>query len=207
MPKLTISEPHKTPQPYGLPLDMAAVSIGRGEGNDITINHPSLSERHCRIERVEGGYIIRNLESVNGVKQGDISYSVVDLFDKSEIHIGDLTLMLEMSAEEMAVISEEEFTAHLEYAGASPLQNTQTPVATPSPSPAAFRPSPNLPAAGSMIGRAPSVIKHADNSSSSALTALFLAIVAIVAGMCIRHQLDTGEFLLSKLLIQVLEKN
>ena len=208
MPKLTISEPNKAPQPYGLPIDMETISVGSGAGNDITIDHPSLSESHCRIERVEGGYIIRNLESVNGVKQGDISYRVVDLYDKSEVSIGEITLMLELSAEEIAVISEEEYTAHLEYAGASsPQQNVKSPLATPAPSPSAFQQSPSILAAGSMVGSAPSIIKHADNSSSSALTALFLAIVALVAGMCIRHQLDTGEFLLSKLLIQFLEKN
>lgn len=44
------------------------VSVGRIEGNDLVLNHPSVSRRHARIERRGADWWIVDLNSTNGVK-------------------------------------------------------------------------------------------------------------------------------------------
>lgn len=45
-----------------------AGTIGRTEGNDIVLNHPSVSRRHARLEARDGKWWIVDLKSTNGVK-------------------------------------------------------------------------------------------------------------------------------------------
>src|SRR6202140_5794129 len=44
------------------------LSIGRTEGNDIVLNHPSVSRTHARIEPRNDKWWIVDLKSTNGVK-------------------------------------------------------------------------------------------------------------------------------------------
>lgn len=44
------------------------LSIGRTEGNDLILNHPSVSRRHARVEARNGAWWIVDLKSTNGVK-------------------------------------------------------------------------------------------------------------------------------------------
>jgi adenylate cyclase len=44
------------------------LSIGRTEGNDLILNHPSVSRKHARIEERGGRWWILDLNSTNGVK-------------------------------------------------------------------------------------------------------------------------------------------
>jgi len=67
MPRVTISVPDKTPQPYRFELEREFINIGRGGDNDIIIDNASISTQHCMIERVEGGYILRDNGSTNGL--------------------------------------------------------------------------------------------------------------------------------------------
>jgi hypothetical protein len=49
-------------------LDWASeqITIGRDGANDIVIDHPLASRRHARLERIDEGYAVRDLESTNG---------------------------------------------------------------------------------------------------------------------------------------------
>lgn len=47
-------------------LDKDAVSIGRKSDNDVVIEHPAVSARHCRILRDGEGWRIEDLGSTNG---------------------------------------------------------------------------------------------------------------------------------------------
>src|SRR5919199_444474 len=40
--------------------------IGRGAGNDIRLDHPTISRDHALIRRLDGGYVISDLGSTNG---------------------------------------------------------------------------------------------------------------------------------------------
>ena len=47
-------------------LIRSVVTIGRGPGNDIVLDDPHLSRRHCRILWYEEGILIEDLGSING---------------------------------------------------------------------------------------------------------------------------------------------
>lgn len=42
------------------------LSIGRDGSNDLVIEHPLASRRHARLERIDEGFAIRDLDSTNG---------------------------------------------------------------------------------------------------------------------------------------------
>ena len=47
-------------------FDKAEVSIGKMEGNDITLNMPKVSRQHSKIERRNGDFVLVDLGSTNG---------------------------------------------------------------------------------------------------------------------------------------------
>ena len=62
-------------------------SVGRTEGNDIVLNHPSVSRKHARIESRGGKWWIVDLKSTNGVKING------NLVTESLINSGDKILV------------------------------------------------------------------------------------------------------------------
>jgi predicted component of type VI protein secretion system len=63
------------------------LSIGRTEGNDLVLNHPSVSRKHARIESREPHWWIVDLKSTNGVKVNG------NLIAESQISAGDKILV------------------------------------------------------------------------------------------------------------------
>jgi adenylate cyclase len=63
------------------------LSIGRTEGNDLVLNHPSVSRKHARVEARNNGWWIVDLKSTNGVKVNG------NLITESEIATGDKILI------------------------------------------------------------------------------------------------------------------
>ena len=110
MPRIIITEPGKSPQPYRLNMDRDASRIGRGADNDIQIEAGSASTNHCVMKRVPGGFILEDLGSTNGIKLGDTLYSIVDLTDGSEVKIGgDVIFEFTLSEDEITTLESEEF--------------------------------------------------------------------------------------------------
>ena len=70
------------------------MSIGRTEGNDLVLNHPSVSRKHARFEARDGAWWIFDLKSTNGVKVNGnlVTESKVSAEDK--ISIGSVQLEL-----------------------------------------------------------------------------------------------------------------
>jgi len=70
------------------------MSVGRTEGNDLVLNHPSVSRKHARFETRDGRWWIIDLKSTNGVKVNGnlISESLVNAGDK--ILVGSVQLEL-----------------------------------------------------------------------------------------------------------------
>ncbi len=89
---LVITTPGKT---WEVPLDSGDVSIGRLPENDIVIDSPLASRRHARIERVNSGYVLRDLGTANGtwVRGARVSYH--HLQDMDAIRIGEAHLLFE----------------------------------------------------------------------------------------------------------------
>jgi phosphoserine phosphatase RsbU/P len=55
----------KEGNPWKLEVDTEAVSIGRAQGNDVTVADPNCSSRHAYIERAGAGFVIRDAGSKN----------------------------------------------------------------------------------------------------------------------------------------------
>ena len=89
---LVITTPGKT---WEVPLDSDDVSIGRLPENDIVIDSPLASRRHARVERVNSGYVLRDLGTANGtwVRGARVSYH--HLQDMDAIRIGEAHLLFE----------------------------------------------------------------------------------------------------------------
>jgi pSer/pThr/pTyr-binding forkhead associated (FHA) protein len=110
MPRIIITEPGKTPQPYRLKTDRIATKIGRGSDNDIIITAPSASTYHCKMKRVEGGFILVDNDSTNGIKYEDTRYTIIDLKDGMTVKIGDdIDMEFTLSDEEKEILAEEDF--------------------------------------------------------------------------------------------------
>ena len=86
MPRITISEPGKTPQPYRLKTDRQLTKIGRGSDNDIILTAGSASTYHCEMKRVDGGFILDDNDSTNGIKLDETRFSTIDLLDGISIY-------------------------------------------------------------------------------------------------------------------------
>ncbi len=63
------------------------LSVGRTEGNDLVLNHPSVSRKHARFEARNGKWWIIDLKSTNGVKVNG------NLITESQLNAGDKILV------------------------------------------------------------------------------------------------------------------
>jgi adenylate cyclase len=87
-------------------------TIGRTEGNDIILNHPSVSRRHAKIESRNNGFWIVDLKSTNGVK---VNGNVVG---EGQIKPGDKILIGSVQLELLAAPS-------VNFSTDSPFDNPQ----------------------------------------------------------------------------------
>jgi len=109
MPRVSITIPGKNSQPYRFKLDRDKVSIGRSADNDIIVDDPSVSSLHCTMERVEGGYILRDRNSTNGMRLDEEEMAIIDLRNDSDIRIGDVQFDYSLTEEELDDLDDEEF--------------------------------------------------------------------------------------------------
>src|SRR5260221_7938570 len=63
------------------------LSVGRTEGNDLVLNHPSVSRKHARFESRDGAWWIVDLKSTNGVKVNG------NLVTEGNVNAGDKILI------------------------------------------------------------------------------------------------------------------
>ena len=172
MPRVTITIPDKVPQPYRFPFERSAITLGRGSRNDIVIDCPSVSVNHAELHRHASGYEIKDLGSTNGIKLAGERHESIPLQHGSLVKLGDVELVFELSDEEMDALGLDK-----------PAKEAP--------------PMPEEPAAESVEGE-----EDADSSPDEAACActawqvfwlLVLIALALVAGMAVRHQLDTGH--------------
>jgi len=67
-------------------------SIGRTEGNDLVLNHPSVSRKHARFEPRDNHWWIVDLKSTNGVKVNGNAVGEAAINSGDVIHIGSVQL-------------------------------------------------------------------------------------------------------------------
>jgi len=117
MPRITIIEPNKNPQPYSILTDRDVTTIGRSDSNDIVLDSTSASGNHCTIKRVKGGFILEDNGSTNGISIDDTRFQIIDLEDATEVIIGEnITFHISYQEEELELLEEEGFESQQKMA-------------------------------------------------------------------------------------------
>lgn len=179
MPRVTITVPDRTPQPYKFQLDRQLVSIGRGSVNDIAIDCGSVSVKHAEMARVEGGYELRDLASTNGTKLDGERREVIQLRNGLSVKLGDVSFDFQLSDEEREALSREKpfeespIVREEEREGEAEEKPKQVRRAAP---------------------RKPVVVDTSEGGGGFLMFLLFLlfAGIAFFAGLSIRYYKDTG---------------
>jgi adenylate cyclase len=70
------------------------MSIGRTEGNDLVLNHPSVSRKHAKFESRNGAWWVVDLKSTNGVKVNGNLITEAPVNSGDKISIGSVQLEL-----------------------------------------------------------------------------------------------------------------
>jgi len=70
------------------PLGAATLSLGRDATADVVVDHPEISRRHARIERMGDGYRIVDAESRNGLYHRGRKVPSASLSDREEVRLG-----------------------------------------------------------------------------------------------------------------------
>jgi adenylate cyclase len=68
------------------------LSVGRTEGNDLILNHPSVSRKHARFEARNNAWWIVDLKSTNGVKVNANLVTEAQVNSGDTIHIGSVQI-------------------------------------------------------------------------------------------------------------------
>ena len=170
MPRVIITVPDKEPQPYRFSLDRKTVAIGRGSDNDIVIDCGSISTHHALMERIPGGFQLRDLGSTNGTKFDGRRSSRIALTDGTHAQLGDVGFAFTLSAEETSALVKERAAAEEPERG--PSRET---------APQPHRPRKRRTFGSRVLG------------CFGFLLVLVLAAVAFFVGLTIRYSRDTGR--------------
>jgi pSer/pThr/pTyr-binding forkhead associated (FHA) protein len=187
MPRVIITVPDQTPQPYRFQLDRQAVQMGRGSENDIAINCGSVSVKHAVMERIPGGYQIRDLGSTNGTKLDGERMPLIPLRDGVSVKLGDVSFDFSLTEEEKYDLAREKPAKESKIIAEDPEPAEKKPARRPATS--APRP-------------APAPVLASANSTQSFLAMLVFIIFAVLAfyiGLSIRHEKETHQSLLQSM--------
>jgi pSer/pThr/pTyr-binding forkhead associated (FHA) protein len=181
MPRVTITVPEKTPQPYRFQLDRTSVTLGRGSDNDIAIDCGSISVKHAEMLRIQGGYELRDVGSTNGIKLDGERMNVIPLTSGCSVKLGDVAFDFVLSDEEQDALSRE---APAPKSPALPPMG-ENEIDLPAPKIAPQRP----------------IAVSGDSGGGIWMILLFLilAAAAFFAGMAVRFQKETGGSLIDAL--------
>lgn len=96
MPRLTVNP--DSPAAWDIELSPGVNLLGRGDGNDVAIEHASVSSAHCQITVTDAGVILKDLGSVNGTFLGETLVEEATLRPGQLIRLGDVLLRFEGDA-------------------------------------------------------------------------------------------------------------
>lgn len=183
MPRVIITVPGKSAQPYRFQLDRKVVSLGRGSDNDIVIDSGSVSGRHAEMKRIEGGYDLTDVGSTNGIKIDGLRFPSVLLKNGIHVQLGDVRFDFSLTDEELVTISREKPAEH------SPVISEEKAAAEE------VRKEPKQ-EREKVLARPVVAAQASSGGGVMVLLFLVLAIAAFLTGLSIRHQKDTGQSLL-----------
>jgi pSer/pThr/pTyr-binding forkhead associated (FHA) protein len=192
MPRVTLTIPGLPPQPYRFELDRRTVSFGRGPENDIVVDSPSVSTRHAEMLRVGNSYELRDLHSTNGTKLNGERHLSIPLASGTVAQLGDVDFEFQLSDDELAALR----------GTLTPPVRVALPVATPNepaaPSEPAAKPAPVALLVEEDEDDDADYEPPAGMSFAKKLLILLLIVLAVLLGMSLRHQKDTGKTLLDE---------
>lgn len=205
MPRITITVPEKTSQPYRFQLDRQVVTFGRGDENDIVLDSGSVSVRHAEMRRISGGYELKDIGSTNGLKLMGERHDVVPLKNGVSIHIGDVLFDFVLTEDEVSALALEKSPAALPtlpavaVAQVSDFHPQDMTVAVklapaiPLPELPVFEQRPVIVAKPQPAPRRQSYAPESSGTSlASILMFLIFAALAFFAGLSVRFQRETG---------------
>ncbi len=114
MPRIIVTQPDQDPQPYKIPSDMKTIVIGRDPSCQIILEDLSSSGFHAEIRKVQGGYIVKDTDSTNGIKINGKKKPVIDLDRPRKFQIGDVAFEVSFSDEEKEEIAQHPFESREE---------------------------------------------------------------------------------------------
>lgn len=171
MPRVAITVPGSNEQPYRFKLDRQKVSIGRGGDSDILIDDPSVSGIHCTMERVSGGYVLRDRQSTNGISLDGNDMEVIDLRNGDDVKVGDVIFEYTLDEEELDDLDSEDFETHEKKKEAA------------KPPPVPKRRAVAIPAAAPMTPATPMLVSSSSGSGMVGFGTFVLGALALVAGV------------------------
>ena len=197
MPRVCITVKGKNAQPYRFSLDREVVRLGRSSDNDIVIDCPSVSSHHCEMKRIDGGFILEDDDSTNGMKLDGDRMAIIDLANGLDVQVGDAALEFELTDEEKDELSEEDHKprqrAHLPKKKDKQKDKQDKQDKQKEKKPASKRPSPGPrgPARPGVPGApSPLVTPQTTSGANFAITIglLFLALMAFYFGLASGHR-------------------
>jgi len=87
-----------TPQAWEISLKPGVNRIGRGEQNDFTINHGSVSTHHCEVTVTDAAVILKDLGSTNGTFVERAPVTEIQLRPGQHVQFGAVDMVFESSA-------------------------------------------------------------------------------------------------------------
>jgi pSer/pThr/pTyr-binding forkhead associated (FHA) protein len=75
-----------------------SATIGRLPECDVTLDDPSVSRRHARIQRKGSGWAVEDLGSTNGLKVNGTKVSESDLVDGDRLVLGSVQLLFSVGS-------------------------------------------------------------------------------------------------------------
>ncbi len=100
-------------------LDRTPIRIGRSGENDVEIDHPSISRKHCRLHLEGESWKVMDAESKNGVRVNDEPYAAIALRNGDVLEIGHLKFIF-ASPGQMVVLPAESALRAKALAAAQP---------------------------------------------------------------------------------------
>jgi len=120
-----------TPQAWEIELKLGVNRIGRGEQNDFTINHASISTHHCEITVTDTAVFLKDLGSTNGTFVERVPVTEIQLYPRQRVQFGAVEMSFES---DLAPVLPE--AINLPAAGGRIVSANPGPAAPPPPPPA-----------------------------------------------------------------------
>lgn len=215
MPRITITVPNQSAQPYRFSLERQIVHFGRGDDNDVHIDSGSVSSEHCVMERTIGGYVLKDLSSTNGIKLNGKRVDEISLRNGQSIEIGDVDFGFDLNDEEINALRLEDPTSSLPPLSADSNVNSPEPEKNKEPSAAKIKgeseneiellsdPKSQTQPRQKPLNQARPQHVAATNAAAAPAKSNFntwvsiIAVIAFVVGIAMHYQRSTGESFLS----------